>query len=100
MDIKQEYLRAAFPAAEKRSISGNVKLALSNPPAQVALVGIVLVLIQMLAMNGIVSSSFAYALGNTLIYAVVSIGFCLLLGFFLFCFVLIYFALKFGNLCL
>ena len=81
MDIKQEYLKAAFPAAKKRSVSGNVKLAFANPLAQIALVGVALVLVQMLAMSGIVSSSFAYALGNTLIYAIVAIGFCLLLGY-------------------
>ena len=81
MDIKQEYLKAAFPAAEKRSVSGNVKLAFANPLAQIALVGVVLVMVQMLAMSGMISSSFAYALGNTLIYAIVAIGFCLLLGY-------------------
>ena len=63
MDIKQEYLKAAFPAAEKRSVSGNVKLAFANPLAQIALVGVVLVMVQMLAMSGMISSSFAYALG-------------------------------------
>ena len=59
MDIKQEYLKAAFPAAEKRSVSGNVKLAFANPLAQIALVGVVLVMVQMLAMSGMISSSFA-----------------------------------------
>ena len=51
MDIKQEYLKAAFPAAKKRSVSGNVKLAFANPLAQIALVGVVLVMVQMLAMS-------------------------------------------------
>ncbi|MCR4672080.1 MAG: branched-chain amino acid ABC transporter permease [Lachnospiraceae bacterium] len=57
------------------------KNILKNPPVQIILFGIVLCLIQVLSMNGVISSSFAFALGNTLIYAVMAIGFCLLLGY-------------------
>lgn len=81
MDLKREYLDAAYPAPEKRKASANVNAVLGNPLAQIAIAGIILALVQILALNGLVSSSFAYALGNTIIYAIVSIGFCLLLGY-------------------
>lgn len=81
MDYKREYLNAAYPAKPGIDIAGNVKKTAQRPGVQIALVGVILALIQILAMNGLISSSFAYAMGNTLIYAIVSIGFCLLLGY-------------------
>ena len=81
MELKQEYLNAAYPEGAKPSIGGNIRVAFANPLAQIALMGVVLTLIQVLALQGMLSSSFAYALGNTLIYAIVAIGFCLLLGY-------------------
>lgn len=57
------------------------KSFLSNPLAQVIIFDIVLVVLQLLSTAGVISSSFVYALGNTLIYAIISIGFCLLLGY-------------------
>ena len=81
MDIKQEYLSAAYPESAKKTVGGNVRAAFANPLAQIALVGVVLALVQFLALGGMISSAFAYALGNTLIYAIVAIGFCLLLGY-------------------
>lgn len=56
-------------------------MSFKNPLAKIALFGVVLALIQVLTINGLISSSFTYALGNTLIYAIVAIGFCLLLGY-------------------
>ena len=81
MELKQEYLNAAYPEGAKPNIGGNIRVAFANPLAQIALMGVVLTLIQVLALQGMLSSSFAYALGNTLIYAIVAIGFCLLLGY-------------------
>ena len=81
MELKQEYLNAAYPEGAKPNIGGNIRAAFANPLAQIALMGVVLTLIQVLALQGMLSSSFAYALGNTLIYAIVAIGFCLLLGY-------------------
>ncbi|MBP3729083.1 MAG: branched-chain amino acid ABC transporter permease [Lachnospiraceae bacterium] len=37
--------------------------------------------LQLLSLGGLVPNSLVYALGNTLIYAIVAIGFCLLLGY-------------------
>ena len=42
---------------------------------------IILAVIQLLSMAGIVSNSLVFAIGNTLIYAIIAIGFCLLLGY-------------------
>lgn len=81
MDIKQEYLSAAYPEGAKKKISENIRAVFANPLAQIALIGLVLTLVQFLALAGAISSAFAYALGNTLIYAIVAIGFCLLLGY-------------------
>ncbi len=55
--------------------------ALRSPQGQLLLFVIVLSVIQLLNLQGLVSSSFVQAVGNTLIYAIVAIGFCLLLGY-------------------
>lgn len=81
MDIKKEYLSAAYPEGEKKDVAANIRAAFANPLAQIALVGVVLALVQFLSLGGLISSAFANALGNTLIYAIVAIGFCLLLGY-------------------
>jgi len=54
---------------------------LRNPLSQIAIFVVILSAVQFLNMNGLVSSSFVQAIGNTLIYAIVAIGFCLLLGY-------------------
>ena len=42
---------------------------------------VILAVIHLLSMAGIVSNSLVFAIGNTLIYAIIAIGFCLLLGY-------------------
>ena len=54
---------------------------LRNPLSQILIFVIILSVIQLLNMQGIVSTSFVQAIGNTLIYSIVAIGFCLLLGY-------------------
>ena len=81
MNIKQEYLSAAYPEGAKKKTGANIRAVFANPLAQIALIGVLLALVQILALGGTVSSAFAYALGNTLLYAIVAIGFCLLLGY-------------------
>ena len=54
---------------------------LKQPLVQVAVFCIVMIGLQLLSTAGIVPNSVIYALGNTLIYAIVAIGFCLLLGY-------------------
>ena len=52
-----------------------------HPLSQIILFVIILAVIQLLSMTGIVSNSLVFAIGNTLIYAIIAIGFCLLLGY-------------------
>lgn len=54
---------------------------LRSPLGQLLIFVIVLSAIQFLNLQGLVSSSFVQAVGNTLIYSIVAIGFCLLLGY-------------------
>lgn len=62
---------------KKNSVQGFLK----HPLSQIIIFAIIMVIIQLLAIAGIIPDSFVYALGNTMIYAIVAIGFCLLLGY-------------------
>ena len=52
-----------------------------NPLSQIVIFAIIMVVLQLLSMAGLIPNSFMYALGNTMIYAIAAIGFCLLLGY-------------------
>lgn len=54
---------------------------LRNPLSQIVIFAAIMCLLQGLSIAGVISSSFVYALGNTMIYAIIAIGFCLLLGY-------------------
>ena len=58
-----------------------VSALMAHPLSQIILFVIVLTALQLLSMAGLIPSSFVYALGNTMIYAIIAIGFCLLLGY-------------------
>lgn len=58
-----------------------VQAFFSHPLSQIILFVVILAVIQLLSMAGIVSNSLVFAIGNTLIYAIIAIGFCLLLGY-------------------
>lgn len=58
-----------------------VRALLQHPLSQIILFVIVMAVIQLLSMAGLIPNSFVYALGNTMIYAIIAIGFCLLLGY-------------------
>lgn len=53
----------------------------ANPLSQILLFVVIMAAIQLLAAAGVIANSFVYALGNTMIYAIIAIGFCLLLGY-------------------
>ena len=57
------------------------ELFLKKPLYQILLFAGILSLLQLLSVGGIIPNSFVYALGNTMIYGIISIGFCLLLGY-------------------
>ena len=81
MDLKKEYIDAVVP--ERRAEAGAAGRAsiMGQPGVKIVAAGVILAALQFAAMNGLLSSSFVYAMGNTLIYAIVAIGFCLLLGY-------------------
>ena len=54
---------------------------LKKPGIQILLFAALAAGVQLLSGGGILPNSLVYALGNTLIYAIVAIGFCLLLGY-------------------
>ena len=54
---------------------------MKNPLSQIVIFAIIMCIIQLLAVVGVLPNSFVYALGSTMIYAIVAIGFCLLLGY-------------------
>ena len=54
---------------------------MKNPLSQIILFAVIMVILQLLSMAGKIPASFMYALGNTMIYAISAIGFCLLLGY-------------------
>ena len=54
---------------------------LRNPLSQIIIFVVIVALIEFLSMAGLISSSFVQAVGNTMIYAIIAIGFCLLLGY-------------------
>lgn len=63
---------------KKRS---GVQAFFHHPLGQIIFFVVILAVIQLLSMTGIVSNSLVFAIGNTLIYAIIAIGFCLLLGY-------------------
>lgn len=58
-----------------------IQMLLKNPLSQIIIFAAVMVVLQLLSMAGLIPNSFVYALGNTMIYAISAIGFCLLLGY-------------------
>jgi len=54
---------------------------LKHPLSQIIAFVVVLTVIQLLSIAGLIPNSFVGAITNTLIYAIISIGFCLLLGY-------------------
>ena len=52
-----------------------------HPLGQICLFVLIMSLIQVLSIVGVIPNSFVYALGNTMIYAIIAVGFCLLLGY-------------------
>lgn len=57
------------------------KLSLRHPLNQIILFAVIMSLFQLFSVMGIIPNSFVYALGNTMIYGIIAIGFCLLLGY-------------------
>ncbi len=79
--VKKEYLRAAYPQEGRRQAREKAGSVLRAPITQYLLFALVLSAFQWMLRGGLLTSSFVFAMGNTMIYAIVAIGFCLLLGY-------------------
>ena len=84
IDLKKEYQNLLHPAQSNVKAMGKVKSFFSNPLSQYfifALIMVLLAIVSTTGSSGFITRSFVMAIGNTLIYAIVAIGFCLLLGY-------------------
>lgn len=70
-----------FAPAAKRGGKQAALAFVRHPLSQILLFTVLMCVLQLLSLAGFISSSFVYALGNTMIYAIIAIGFCLLLGY-------------------
>lgn len=85
-DVKREYLRLTYEPHCKNGAKGantekKAKDFLHVPLTQYLIFAVVLAAFQFLAQAGVLTSSFVFAIGNTMIYAIMAIGFCLLMGY-------------------
>ena len=67
-------------SSENKGIK-NIKQLLSNPFGQFFVLGIVLIIISLISQAGILPKSLTTALASVVVYAIIAIGFCLLLGY-------------------
>ncbi|MBR3845205.1 MAG: branched-chain amino acid ABC transporter permease [Clostridia bacterium] len=84
--LNRNYLNMPLYRAENERRSVENTLALlnklrKNPVVGYVIFALILTVTQILSSAGLVNSSFVYAIGSTLIFCVVSLGFCLLLGY-------------------
>lgn len=81
LNVKQEYLRLTYGDSQKVDSGKKVGKLLSAPLTQYLIFLVVLGAFPLLAQLGVLTSSFVFAIGNTMIYAIMAIGFCLLMGY-------------------
>lgn len=80
-DLRKDYLGIVFEKHRKLTAKERVGKALHIPLTQYLVFAAVLVSFYILMQGGAVTSSFVFAIGNTMIYAIMAIGFCLLMGY-------------------
>ena len=85
MTAKNDYLVKKMLAEQQKEQSAKRALQIfdkfkHHPVLGYVIFAAVLVLLQVLAKEGMISTSFIGAVGSTLIYCIVGLGFCLLLG--------------------
>ena len=81
LNVKKEYLNLVYSDCGKVSAGEKVKKLLAVPGTQYLIFGVILGVFPLLAQLGVLTSSFVFAVGNTMIYAIMAIGFCLLMGY-------------------
>ena len=81
LNVKKEYLNLVYTDCGKVSAGEKIKKLLAVPGTQYLIFGVILGVFPLLAQLGVLTSSFVFAVGNTMIYAIMAIGFCLLMGY-------------------
>lgn len=81
LNVKKEYLNLIYADCGKGSAGEKIKELVTVPGTQYLIFGVILGVFPLLAQLGILTSSFVFAMGNTMIYAIMAIGFCLLMGY-------------------
>lgn len=81
LNVKREYLKAAYPGSAAAGAKKAAGAVFKAPVTSYLIFAVVLSLFQWALKAGLLTSSFVFAVGNTIIYAIVAVGFCLLLGY-------------------
>ena len=74
LNVKKEYLNLIYADCGKVSAGEKVKKRLAVPGTQYLIFGVILGVFPLLAQLGVLTSSFVFAVGNTMIYAIMAIG--------------------------
>ena len=74
LNVKKEYLNLVYADCGKVSAGEKVKKLLAVPGTQYLIFGVILGVFPLLAQLGVLTSSFVFAVGNTMIYAIMAIG--------------------------
>ena len=67
LNVKQEYLHLTYVAHRKKSAGEKVRQLLGIPLTQYLIFAVVLAAFPLLAQAGVLTSSFVFAFGNTMI---------------------------------
>ncbi|MBQ9730779.1 MAG: branched-chain amino acid ABC transporter permease [Bacilli bacterium] len=73
--------RSVYKDLSNKTLKDRLKLLVAHPIGQYALLGVILCLVNFLAQFGILPKSLTTAISSVIVYAIISIGFCLLLGY-------------------
>ncbi len=82
-NIKKAFKNYTYTVKEESRSRVKFNKFLANPMSSFVIMAVALIILQLLSMipNFIISTSVMSALGMTVIYSIISIGFCLLLGY-------------------
>ena len=81
MDFRKEYLKITAPKTAGKEAVEKFKMGIKNPFVQFGALAFALILILVLSKVGIIPPATVDGIATVLIYAVSTIGFCLLLGY-------------------
>jgi branched-chain amino acid transport system permease protein len=73
--------RRVYKDLDNRTLKDRFRLLVEHPIGQYALLGFILCIINFLAQFNILPKSLTTAISSVIVYAIISIGFCLLLGY-------------------